>query len=288
MNAAASLLTICRRLLDPDAQPAATHTGHHGTTVLRATTRFGEVIVKPHRGPDRHRQEIHAYQHWTPALHDHAPKLLATTDDPPTIIITALTGQPLAETCPPLVQEMHAYRQAGELLRALHHAVPPRTEPDMTAWLAERGEQWLALAEDFLPATRRTEIRAHLHALTELAPIPAVPCHLDYTPRNLLLSPTGAVAVIDYEHTRYDLAARDLVRLDTRIWTNRPDLKAVFLDGYGQLSDTDRHVITHCSHLDALTAEVRAVGRAPGVRPAQPQCGQHHRAARIKDDVNTQ
>jgi Ser/Thr protein kinase RdoA (MazF antagonist) len=268
--AAASLLSTCRRLLDPDAQPAAIHGGHNGTTVLRATTRVGEVIVKPHRGPDRHRQEIHAYQHWTPALHDHAPELLAATDDPPAIIITALTGQPLAEACLPPEQEAHVYRQAGELLHALHHATPPRTEPDMTAWLAERGERWLALAEDILPATRRAKIRAHLHALAGLAPIPAVPCHLDYTPRNLLVSPTGAVTVIDYEHTRYDLAARDLVRLDARTWTNRPDLEAAFLDGYGPLSDTDRQVITHCSHLDTLTAAVRAVGRAPGVSPTQP------------------
>jgi Ser/Thr protein kinase RdoA (MazF antagonist) len=271
MNAAAAnLLTICRRLLDPDAQPAAIHTGHNGTTVLRATTRVGEVIVKPHRGPDRHRQEIHAYQHWTPALHGHAPELLATTDDPPAIIITALTGCPVAETCLSPVQEAHAYRQAGELLQALHHAAPPCTEPDMTAWLAERGEQWLALAEDILPASQRAEIRAHLSALAELAPIPAVPCHLDYTPRNLLVSPAAAVAVIDYEHTRYDLAARDLVRLDTRTFVNRPDLKAAFLDGYGPLSDTDRHVITHCSHLDALTAAVRMAGRAPAESPTQP------------------
>jgi Ser/Thr protein kinase RdoA (MazF antagonist) len=269
-TAAADLLTICRRLLDPDAQPAAIHTGHNGSTVLRAITRVGEVIVKPHRGPERHRQEIHAYQHWTPVLHEHAPQLLAATDNPPTIIITALTGQPLAEARLPPVREAHAYRQAGELLHALHNAAPPRTDPDMTAWLRERGEQWLALARDVIATQRRAEIRAHLRALAGLAPIPAVPCHLDYTPRNLLISPTGAVAVIDYEHTRYDLAARDLVRLDTRTWTHRPDLKAAFLDGYGPLSDTDRHVITHCSHLDTLTAEIRAIGRAPGASPAQP------------------
>ncbi|MBN1172988.1 MAG: aminoglycoside phosphotransferase family protein [Micromonosporaceae bacterium] len=263
-RAAALLLDLCRSLVDPHAEPITLHAGHNGTAALRATATVGEVIVKLHRNPDRHQQEVDAYHHWTAALGDHAPQLVAINDNPAAIIITALPGQPLAEASASLspAREADIYRQAGKLLQRLHGAAPPRWEPDMTAWLAERGEHWLALAQDLLPAPRRTEIRAHLRALTQLPPIPAVPCHLDYTPRNLLIQPTGDVAVIDFEHTRYDLAARDFVRLATRVWTGNPALERAFSDGYGSLTSLDRQVIEHCTHLDRLTSAVRAAGRS--------------------------
>jgi Ser/Thr protein kinase RdoA (MazF antagonist) len=261
---AEALLDICRRLLDTDANPVAVHPGHNGTVVLRAATAAGEVIVKLHRGLDRHRQETHAYRHWTPALRGRTPRLLASTEDPPAIVITALPGRTLAEADLPRQHEVEAHRQAGELLWQLHAAGPSRTQPDMTAWLAERGECWLALGRAIIPADRQAEIRAHLTALSDLGPIPAVPCHLDYMPRNLLTTPTRELAVIDFEHARYDLAARDLVRFATRIWPSRSDLEHAFLDGYGPLSELDRQIIEHCSHLDALTSQVR--GRPPWPR----------------------
>ncbi|GAA0905940.1 phosphotransferase enzyme family protein [Virgisporangium aurantiacum] len=254
---AGTLLAICRRLGDANAQPLAVHQGHNGTVVLRTATGTGEVIVKLHRGHERHRQEVHAYRHWTPALRGRTPRLIASTENPPAIVITALPGRPLAEACLSPQREVEAHRQAGELLRQLHAAGPSRTQPDMTTWLVERGEYWLALGRAIIPANRQAEIRAHLTALSDLGPIPAVPCHLDYMPRNLLAEPSGQVAVIDFEHARYDLAARDLVRLATRTWPSRPDLEHAFLVGYGPLSALDRQIIEHCSHLDALTRDVQ-------------------------------
>jgi Ser/Thr protein kinase RdoA (MazF antagonist) len=264
-NPTASLLAICRRLLDPDAQAVVLHPGHNGTAVLRAKTAAGEVIVKVHRSPERHRQEVDAYQHWAPVLRGRAPQLLAVNDDPPAIVVTALNGHSLASICLNPSQEVEAHRQAGKVLRLLHHAAPPRTQPEMTAWLAGRGEQWLTLAEDILSTTRRREIRTHLRALTQLGPTTALPCHLDYTPRNLVWAATIRLSVIDFEHARYDLPARDLVRLATRTWPTRPDIEEAFLDGYGELSDLDRQIIEHCSHIDALTAAVRAAGIDPAV-----------------------
>ena len=278
MNEVDVLLALCRRLVDPDAEPCVLHAGHNGTVALRAATTVGEVIVKLHRGPDRHRQEVHAYRHWAPALSDQAPRLMAVSDQPPAIVISAVPGQPLAETQLTPQSEAEAHRQAGELLHRLHDAAPPSTGKNMPGWLAERGEHWLTLARALLPATRRAEILAHLKALKALGPIPAVPCHLDYTPRNLLCTATPSarvqrpgsqqhrtdscspliISAVDYEHSRYDLAARDLVRLATRVWNHRPDLERAFLEGYGPLSDLDRQVIDHCSHLDSLTRTVRA------------------------------
>lgn len=259
MNPSAkSLLGICQRSLDPHAHTIAVHPGHDSTITLRAGTTAGTVIVKAHRSPERHHREVHAYRHWATTLADRAPRLLAVCADPQSIIITALPGDTLAETAQAPHHEATAHRQAGELLRRLHRAAPPRPDLAMTTTIAERGERWLHQAQAFMPAPLQAEIRAHLRALTRLPPLPAVPCHLDFMPRNMILQPDRRLALIDFEHSRYDLAARDLVRLADRIWPTRPDLQEAFLDGYGQLTDLDRQVIEHCTHLDRLTLAVRA------------------------------
>ena len=261
MTTAHDLLQLCRRHFAPEAEPVTAHAGHGQTSVLRAATRAGEVIVKIHRSRERHDRERNAYHRWVPTLGERAPRLLAEIDDPPAIIVTALPGTPLTELTLPPETERDIFGHAGTLLAAWHRAGPPRQTSDMTAWLAARGEQWLELAETILPAAQRADIRAHLRALAGLGPLPAVPCHLDFTPRNLLYDADGGVCVIDFEHARYDLAARDLVRLADRVWRDRPDLETAFLTRYGPLSELDRQVIEHCTHLDALTAAVRATGR---------------------------
>lgn len=253
MTGAEQLLEVCHRTIDP----RATVIRCHGSRALRAATRLGEVIVKLHHRPERHQQELHAYRHWVPTLGDRVPRLLATTDDPPTLVITALPGQLLASSDLGLDAERGAHRQAGAILRDVHAAGPPRHLPNMTTWLCERGIAWLEVARDSIPAYRHAEITAHLVALRQLGPIPAVPCHLDFTPGNLLRDDHGNLRLIDFEHTRYDLAARDLVRLATRTWTNRPDLEDAFLSTYGTLTVLDRHVITHARHLDDLTRTAR-------------------------------
>ncbi|UGT70846.1 aminoglycoside phosphotransferase family protein [Nocardia gipuzkoensis] len=271
MTSATELLQLCRRHLDPNSRPVEKHRGHENTTVLRATTTHGEVIVKAHRGRDRHSNELYAYEHWTPTIVDRAPRLLAHIQDPPAIIITAIPGRPLAELTTPTASEHAAYQQAGALLAAWHNAQPATDEIEITAQLADRGERWLHLAGSLLSAAERSTIRAHLRALAALTGIPAVPCHLDFTPRNLLYTPGGSVHLIDFEHSRLDLAARDLVRLADRYWRQRPDLEAAFLTTYGPLTELDHQVIEHCIHLDRLTTAVRATGRSlPPTDPRQP------------------
>jgi Ser/Thr protein kinase RdoA (MazF antagonist) len=260
MTGAEALLGVCRRAIDP----RATIIRCHGTRVLRAATRIGEVIVKLHTRPERHQQELRAYRHWVPALGDRVPRLLATTNDPLALVVTALPGRLLADCDLGPDAERDAHRQAGAILRDLHAAGPPRHLPDMTAWLHERGMAWLDATRDIIPAHRRVETVGHLEALRELGPIQAVPCHLDFTPTNLLLYHDGTVRIIDFEHTRYDLAARDLIRLAVRVWPGRPDLEEAFQATYDSPTDLDRQVITHCRHLDDLTRTARARGIKSG------------------------
>lgn len=260
-EAATALLDVCRKLVDPNAQPITLHAGHNNTFTLRAATAAGPVIVKPHRSYDRHRQETNAYLNWTPAVRDVAPRLLAVSDDPLAVVLTVLPGQLLADTTLSPSAEAEAHRQAGAILRGLHQAAPATNQPNMTEWLSERAEFWLSRARNFLAAGQQAEIRAHMRALRTLGPLPAVPCHLDYTPRNLLcrtVQNKPSVGVIDFEHARLDLAARDLVRMATRVWPQRDDLRQAFLRGYGPLKAIDREVVDHCAPLDSLTAAVRS------------------------------
>lgn len=260
-KAGSELLAICQRLTESDARAIRYHQGHAGTLALEAMTSRGHVIVKAHRSTERHHQELHAYTHWTTSLGSQAPSLVAATEDPPAIVITAIAGQSLTVASLNRREEQRAFCQAGQLLSAFHDAAPSHTESGMSSWLAHRGEQWLSLAHDVLPAAQQRDIRTHLAEFADLGSIPSVPCHLDYMPRNLLW--TGErLHVIDYEHARYDLAARDLVRLHRRVFSRRPDLKAAFCDGYGSLTSEDHQVIEHCSYLDQLTEAVRSAGRA--------------------------
>jgi tRNA A-37 threonylcarbamoyl transferase component Bud32 len=260
-----SLLALCRTLIDPEAQPLTANPRTTASPVLRARTSHGEVIVKRYERREKYEREVAAYRHWVPVLGAQAPSLLAAITNPPTIIITALPGRPLNEAALPPAAEQDAHERAGALLATFHTAEAPAPTTNIPAWLAARGEQWLALAVDLLDRRQLAEIRTHLHALADLGPLPTAPCHLDFTPGNLLRGDDGEVSLIDFEHARQDLPARDLVRLATRIWPARPDLEAAFLSGYGALTDQDRDVIARCSHLDHLTRAVRSAGRRPSV-----------------------
>ena len=58
-----------------------------------------------------------------------------------------------------------------------------------------------------------------------------VPCHRDYTARNWLFD--GALYVIDFEHCRPEYWLFDLEKLWSEVFLERPELKEVFLEGYG-------------------------------------------------------
>jgi thiamine kinase-like enzyme len=155
-------------------------------------------------------------------------------------------------------RESGLHEQAGELLSRLHHAIPARQRPELTDYLINRASQWLDQAADLLSEPDRRFIQRHVAGLTDLGPLDAVVCHLDYQPRNWLVDETGTLRVIDFEHARIDLRPRDLVRLAFRSWTDRPDLRDAFLAGYGRrLTDTETRAVFYCAAIDVLTAIVR-------------------------------
>jgi len=255
----AAILRAVGRVMLGDFDVIGWHAGHGRTVVMRAySPAYGQVIIKVHRGGDRHRQEAVAYRCWTPALGDRAPRLIALHPDPPAIAVTALPGQPLDQVILAPRLEREAHRQAGTLLRDLHQAGPARHDPGFRAILSQRGRYWIDRAAGRLGSEQRGELLARLDELAELPVSTLTPCHLDFMARNLIRVDDGTIAVIDFEHARYDLPARDLVRLATRIWPQRPDLEEVFLDGYGPLTDLDRTVIHCCTAIDLASKQARA------------------------------
>ncbi|GAA1393468.1 hypothetical protein GCM10009662_01920 [Catellatospora coxensis] len=227
------------------------HDGHLATKTMRVRTHdHGEVIIKIHRSMTAHEQEVHAYRTWTPALADRTPRLLATCETPPAMAVTAVTGSPLTELRLTAQQEQDAFAQAGALLRDLHTASASKHDPRFGTYLAERGTYWLANTTASLTPQQRAQMQTKLTQLASLD-IPALtPCHLDFMPRNLMLGRDGILRLIDFEHARYDLAARDLVRITTRVLKQRPDLQNALHSTYGQLTALDEHVIDLCSVID--------------------------------------
>jgi hypothetical protein len=240
---------VASRIIGP-----CTETAIHGPAVVRVATASGdEYVVKHHATRSKHEREVHAYRHWTGMLGSSAPALIAADDSETIIIISALQGQARSGDLP-----ASAHRQAGALLRRFHDAEPPSDLPWFHGWLRGRADYWRSQAAALLSAADAAVIRNHLAALAEWRVPTGGPCHLDFQPRNWLISGSGEVSLIDFEHARIDLPTRDFVRLRFRIWAARPDLRDAFLGGYGrQLTEAEDQLVWHLGALDALTALTR-------------------------------
>jgi len=165
-----------------------------------------EYIAKQHSAAEKHRREVHAYRHWAPALGPSAPRLVAVDQATMTVLITALPGQ-LVEGA----GDAASHRQAGGLLRSFHDVEPLRPLDSFQHWLISRIARWREQCLPLLSARERQVIDQHLAMLHGLGAPPGGPCHLDYQPRNWVTDHAGTLRVIDFEHARIDLQARDLV-----------------------------------------------------------------------------
>jgi hypothetical protein len=250
-----------------------------GSAVARVRDNSGqEFVVKRHGSREKYDREVHAYRRWTPVLGSSAPAL--TTADPVTLTIltTALPGEP------PLGGSSAAvHQQAGTLLRRFHEAEPPRDLPWFSRWLGNRARHWATQAAALLTDQDTATIGRHLAALAGIGIPRGGPCHLDFQPRNWLVDDSGNVALIDFEHARIDIPARDFVRLRFRTWVSRPDLEEAFFTGYGRrLTCAEEELIWHLGALDTLTALARGyqTGDAALIaagRATLSRLGQRHR-----------
>jgi Ser/Thr protein kinase RdoA (MazF antagonist) len=212
-----------------------------------------EFVIKHHATRSKHDREVHAYRYWTSALGPSAPRLIATDSATLTIVITTLSGQPCSGDSTAAI-----HHQAGALLRRFHDTEPSRRLPWFPGWLDDRVRYWTSQAKTLLSAEDASAVDSHFAALGTIGIPHGSPCHLDFQPRNWLADESGNLSLIDFEHARSDLPARDFVRLRFRVWPSRPDLHDAFFDGYGRrLTDAEDELVWHLGALDALTALAR-------------------------------
>jgi hypothetical protein len=223
--------------------------------VVRVATASGkELVVKRHLTRALHEREIHAYRQWTWALGTSAPRLIAADHQAMVIVTSALAGSSPG----PADQTFSVHRQAGALLRRFHDAEHPSNLPWFHDWLQDRARHWTRRAATLLSTTDTRIIERHLAALSRMEVPRGGPCHLDFQPRNWLIGTSGDISLIDFEHARIDMPARDLVRLRFRTWAHRPGLRDAFLEGYGRpLTEAEEQLTCHLGALDALTALAR-------------------------------
>jgi hypothetical protein len=217
-----ALRSFAQQAVGPCALVASPTGSPDGGFVFRfRDSRGREYIAKRHTTAGKHAREVHAYRHWAPALGAGAARLVAAHTQIMTILITALPGNPADGAGG--ARDHH--RQAGALLRHLHDAEPARPLPGFQQWLDDRLSWWLWQSAPLLSAEDQRIVDHHLDALRALGIPNGGPGHFDFQPRNWVVDRDGTLRVIDFEHARIGLQARDFTRLHFRHWASSPRLR---------------------------------------------------------------
>lgn len=215
--------------------PAGTWTDRswsHGESEVWELSGQRTVFVKRHRSRRKHQQELRAYQDWLPALPAGAhPRLLAHA--PGVLVIEGLSGGLLQDLPPDDPRLPGLYEQAGRWLHRLHTLPFEDDDPlPVPEALRRRMKGWVRRAAGSIDPQLLAEVERPVHT-DVFAGVLRVRCHRDFSPRNLLVD-GDALAVIDLEHARPDVALVDLVKLYTEPFVGRPDLQEAFHRGYGR------------------------------------------------------
>ncbi|GGO67393.1 hypothetical protein GCM10010910_29060 [Microbacterium nanhaiense] len=122
------------------------------------------------------------------------------------------------------------HRQAGEMLRLIHEAQPPRRDEEYVSSLVSRSMRWLEANHRIDPADERAA-RGVLDSVSPKA-VDLVPTHGDWHARNWLID-GNRVTAIDFGRYARRTRSSDFCRLAVKEWRAAPSLERAFLDGYG-------------------------------------------------------
>lgn len=215
-------------------------------------------LAKQHRRRDRYENEQHAYRVWSRYLSGHVPELIGCHDSTRTLLFTAAPGGNGDHLVLGSEEEVRAHHAAGTVLGTLHRATMSPMTGAIGAELAQRLRAWAERADQIGLLTR-----CQLHRLLDAAESLAVThmdsavCHLDYQPRNWVVS-THHFVVCDLEHMRRDARLRDFARMEFRRWQTAPHLREAFFDGYGDRPTADeQQLLETFGTIETATALVR-------------------------------
>ncbi|TXS44318.1 phosphotransferase [Streptomyces sp. t39] len=191
-----------------------------------------------------------------------APQLRASSAEHLALLLTAVPGRLLTEQTLAPAQESRAHRQAGALLARFPAAGdlsgPRRAEAEQALQaLVEGAEGHLATAGDRLTAPEQTLVREGAGPLRALPPLAYI--HGDASNRSPKWSGTRQRAGgIDFERSRPATAMQDFVLRACSTRTDRLDLRAACLQGYGRnVMPGKQHAVMGLAALDAVGCLVR-------------------------------
>jgi aminoglycoside phosphotransferase len=248
------LLAWCVSRLGPISllsDRSKTHGGHDSST-YRLQAPIGFCYLKVHQSPAHWQNEVHAYERWTAAFGDLAPRLLAVRDETPlALLMTELPGSVMEGQQLLPAQERAIWQAAGAALPSLHDLGPGDyfgpslrdgrpAEPlpqDASEFMSHRFGRQIAQAMGggYVTEEELATIQAAYDLIPAFAGERPFPCHRDYCAANWLVSPDGVwMGVIDFEFAQWDVRVADFSRDPHWNWIHRPDLLTAFFAGYGQ------------------------------------------------------
>lgn len=201
------------------------------TTVLKVTHRDRVVVVKAGGPGDHHiARELRAHREWTAPLVDRgrAARLLHADLEAKLLVTEHLPGALVQDG--PAVSDPETYRQAGELLAALHGQLEV-VDPDFEARANRKVLAWLDRPHR-IPADDAARLRRLIRSWPE-AEVVCVPTHGDWQSRNWLTDEAGTVRVIDWGRADLRPPLEDFERLDSGEFVGHPEREEAFIRGYG-------------------------------------------------------
>jgi aminoglycoside phosphotransferase len=245
-----------------------THGGHESST-CRLLAPAGFCYLKIHESQPNWHNEVHAYEHWSCAFGNYAPKLLAVRDTPPlALIVSELPGQIMEDAQLPVSQERVVWRTAGAALVALHdlgsgeffgpclrdgtsaEAFPRDAREYISIRFKDQIEN--AIQNGYINADELSTIQAAYDLIPAFEGERPLPCHRDYCAANWLISEKQYWSgVIDFEFASWDVRVADFSRDPNWSWIRRPDLVDAFCEGYGRSftsSEEQQLLVAHAEY----------------------------------------
>lgn len=203
--------------------------------------------LKMHRYPAKFAGELHGLTQWGNHL---TPRVVAQREDPMAMLLTELPGEAARLTHLEPAAERRLWSEAGDYLRGLHArkndwfgSCRPDGSPftdahqDVSHFVLQTFENRLRQGADGGYVTpEEAAYVAELAPAWSIALKGTVPTavHRDSSPRNWLVLPSGELSgVIDFEHSRWDVAGADLNRWWDDEFIQRDDLRDAFFEAYG-------------------------------------------------------
>ncbi len=199
--------------------------------------------LKKHEVRRHYEAEEIAYRTWVPELERsgkwHSPELVASSSELGALILTEAPGEVLDDSEIGLDDRLEMHRIAGWLAAQIHSLDVDASEAGPPRLYAQKmlGDH-IELASSYfeLETLQWLEKVAAIDNLFDSLEV--VPTHSDYSPRNWLIHRRDGVislGIIDWERARPGYWLEDAQRMAFDHWSENPQLRTAYFDGYGRV-----------------------------------------------------